>query len=44
MCLYIFLDKNFLGENFKIGTKFKFGEGVNPLGEGIINEILNFDD
>lgn len=35
-----FLDKNFLGD-FKIGKKFYFDEGQNPLGEGEILEIYS---
>lgn len=34
-----FLNKDYLGNNFGIGTKFTFGEGREPLGEGEIKEI-----
>jgi hypothetical protein len=36
----IFAFREFLGNNFKVGTKFTFGEGVNDVGEGIVLEIL----
>lgn len=36
-----FLDRRFLGDNFGIGTNFKFGEGVSNFGEGKIIEIIS---
>ena len=36
----IFLDKHYLGENFRSGTKFTFGEGPIPLGDGEIRYII----
>lgn len=36
-----FLNKDYLGDNFSEGTKFTFGEGREPLGEGEVKEILN---
>ena len=35
-----FLNKDYLGDNFSIGTKFIFGEGQVSLGEGEVVEIL----
>jgi translation elongation factor EF-Tu-like GTPase len=35
-----FVTEKFLGESFGIGTRFTFGEGHIPLGEGVINEII----
>lgn len=35
-----FLRREFLGENFGLGSKFTFGEGREPFGEGVIKEIL----
>lgn len=35
-----FLKDEYLGEDFKVGTKFSFSEGRVPLGEGEIIEIL----
>ncbi len=35
-----FLNKDYLGSNFGIGTKFTFGEGSEPLGEGEVKEII----
>lgn len=35
-----FLDKKYLGDNFGLGSKFTFGEGVEAFGEGEIIEIL----
>lgn len=35
-----FLHRKALGDNFFEGTKFTFGEGRKPLGEGKILEIL----
>lgn len=36
----LFINKNFLGLNFHKGTIFKFYEGLNPVGEGEILEVL----
>jgi translation elongation factor EF-Tu-like GTPase len=35
-----FLNRDYLGIDFKIGKTFLFGEGVDPLGEGTVKEIL----
>jgi translation elongation factor EF-Tu-like GTPase len=35
----IFIDKQWLGEDFRKGTKFTFGEGLFPLGNGEIMEV-----
>jgi elongation factor Tu len=35
-----FLNDEYLGKDFNVGTKFSFGEGQIPLGEGEIIEIL----
>ena len=35
-----FLDKKYLGDNFGLGSKFTFGEGGEPFGEGEIIEVL----
>ena len=35
----VFLNKEYLG-TFDIGTKFTFGEGHEPLGEGEIKELI----
>jgi len=35
-----FLSREFLGNDFKPGKKFTFGEGVKPLGEGTIVKVL----
>jgi translation elongation factor EF-Tu-like GTPase len=35
-----FLNRDFLGDDFKEGKKFVFDEGGEPLGEGIVTEIL----
>lgn len=35
-----FLNKEYLGEDFGMGTSFKFYESEEPLGEGEILEIL----
>lgn len=35
----LFLSKEYLGENFGVGTKFTFGEGREPIGEGIVVSI-----
>lgn len=36
----LFLNTDYLGDNFSVGAKFSFGEGNNTLGEGEIVEIL----
>lgn len=36
----LFLNRNYLGGDFDIGTTFLFGEGEIPLGEGTVKEIL----
>ena len=35
-----FLNNDYLEDNFSEGTKFTFGEGREPLGEGKVKEIL----
>lgn len=35
-----FLNGDYLGDDFKKGKAFTFGENEEPLGEGVINEIL----
>jgi translation elongation factor EF-Tu-like GTPase len=35
-----FLSKNYLGDDFGVGAKFVFGEGLEPLGEGEIIELI----
>jgi len=35
-----FLNKDYLGIDFGIGTKFTFGEGGEPLGEGEVKAII----
>ena len=35
-----FLNKDYLGNDFGAGTKFTFGEGAEPLGEGEIREVI----
>lgn len=35
-----FLNKDYLGDNFSIGTKFIFDEGQITLGEGFVGELL----
>jgi elongation factor Tu len=41
----LFLDKKYLGEDFGVDSCFTFGEGREPLGEGIVKEINdNFKD
>ena len=37
-----FLHRRALGDNFLEGTKFTFGEGSKPLGEGQCFEILEY--
>ncbi len=34
-----FLHRKYLGEDFNIGKKFTFGEGITPLGDGYIISI-----
>lgn len=36
----IFLNNDYLGDNFRIGTKFTFGEGAVPLGDGEVKELM----
>jgi len=36
----IFLNKRYLGSEFRIGTKFTFGEGLRILGSGYIKYIF----
>lgn len=36
----VFLERNYLGGNFGVGSKFIFGEGREALGEGTIIELL----
>jgi hypothetical protein len=36
----VFLDRNYLGPNFGIGSTFIFGEGRGTLGDGTIIELL----
>ena len=36
----LFLNRNYLGDDFNIGKMFLFGEGEIPLGEGVVKEIL----
>jgi elongation factor Tu len=35
-----FLNREYLGDNFSEGSKFTFGEGREPLGEGKVKKIL----
>lgn len=35
-----FLNDDYLGDSFSVGTKFTFDEGRNTLGEGEVKEIL----
>lgn len=35
-----FLHREFLGENFGMGSRFTFGEGREPFGEGVVKELL----
>jgi uncharacterized protein YbbC (DUF1343 family) len=35
-----FLHREYLGENFSIGTKFTFGESIESLGEGEVVKII----
>ena len=34
-----FLNKDFLGDGFGVGTLFTFGEGREPLGNGVIEKL-----
>lgn len=36
----VFLNKNYLGDNFTEGVNFTFDEGKEPLGEGEVIELL----
>ncbi|OWK68865.1 hypothetical protein [Pedobacter sp. AJM] len=36
-----FLHREFLGEKFDVGSKFTFGEGALPFGEGEVREIIS---
>ena len=36
----VFLNRDYLGSNFGVGTKFTFGEGIEPFGEGEIREVI----
>ncbi|MBD1432700.1 hypothetical protein H8B06_07690 [Sphingobacterium sp. DN00404] len=36
----VFLNRDYLGDDFDIGKTFLFGEGSDPLGEGVVKEIL----
>jgi hypothetical protein len=36
----VFLDKQYLGDNFRDGTKFTFDEDSIPLGDGEIKYII----
>lgn len=36
----IFLNREYLGEDFRVGKSFKFYEGIEPLGEGEVAEML----
>ena len=38
-----FLSKDYLGDDFGVGTKFTFGEGQEPLGDGEIKELINMN-
>lgn len=35
-----FVNRKYLGEDFDKGKRFIFGEGLEPLGEGFVEEIL----
>jgi translation elongation factor EF-Tu-like GTPase len=35
-----FISEKYLGENFGVGKRFLFGEGTEPIGEGVVKEIL----
>ena len=34
-----FISREYLGEDFAIGKRFAFGEGMEPFGEGVVEEI-----
>lgn len=34
-----FLNREYLGQDFRVGKAFKFYEGAEPLGEGEVTEI-----
>ena len=36
----LFIYREYLGSDFGVGKKFQFGEGIVPLGEGSVKEIL----
>ena len=36
----IFLNKEYLGDSFGPGAHFTFGEGFEPIGEGVIKELI----
>lgn len=36
----LFLNSDYLGNDFDIGKTFLFGEGAVPLGNGVVKEIL----
>lgn len=36
----VFFNRDYLGDDFDIGKTFLFGEGSDPLGEGVVKEIL----
>jgi translation elongation factor EF-Tu-like GTPase len=38
--LITFLNRKYLGKDFQIGKQFFFGEGIDHMGEGIVEEIL----
>ena len=35
-----FINRDYLGDDFREGKKFNFYEGKEPLGEGVIREII----
>lgn len=35
-----FISRKYLGEDFEIGKRFIFSEGIETMGEGIVEEIL----
>lgn len=37
----VFLDKKYLGANFRAGVSFTFGEGSIALGEGEVKDIVH---
>tara|TARA_R110000787_G_scaffold237806_1_gene344138 strand:- start:166 stop:456 length:291 start_codon:yes stop_codon:yes gene_type:complete len=36
----LFISKEHLGKNFSVGSKFTFGEGFGPIGEGEVLKIF----